>query len=274
MKSINETDFKAWLELKGLSRKTIKNYLFYFGKLELLNSEYMTLFLKRYNNIVSRAFLKNFISYIKESQSPEVKALVLDFEMPKITGRKKKKLPNILTLDQIKELALGMNSDRDALMVLISFYCGLRMGELLSIKPGDFNFKVWIKNKTENGLLRVTGKGKKERIVPVPAWFMNSLLSFANEQHIIKPYGPADLLFNIRPSRWQDILNKAALKVLGRRVNPHLLRHSCGAYLRDNGWELDAIKEFLGHESITSTVIYTHLSKEKIKSMYKQTFNT
>jgi integrase/recombinase XerD len=67
---------------------------------------------------------------------------------------------------------------------------------------------------------------------------------------------------------WQKLLGESSDKVLGRHINPHLLRHSGATWLRENGWELDDIKEYLGHSSINTTQIYTHISKERLADKF------
>ena len=159
---VDREDWIEWLQLKGLSEVTISNYNIYFDKLnfEKISNEYFLNWLKQFNNNVSRAMLKNLLHYLKTNEfSKEIKLMAHEFEIPKITGRKKKRILDVLSKDQIHQLALAMSRSRERYMVLLTFYCGLRVSELLNIRVNDIDW--------ENGILKVIGKGNKERSMPI-----------------------------------------------------------------------------------------------------------
>jgi len=268
---IDKNELIKWFEVKGLSEKSIQDYTYYFDKInfEKLDQKYLIWFLQRYNNNISRALVKNIILYVKTNDFPEeIKGLINTLTVPKSTGRKRKRLPNVITKEQVYQIASIMDNQRDRIMVLLTFYCGLRMNELLNIIYDSFNWDVWIKDKEEFGEVKVIGKGDKQRKCLVLPELMESVYKWVQtimaNQYVDEP------LFKIGQRRWQKILEKNSLKALGRRVNPHLLRHSLGAHLVNKGVDIRIIQEILGHSSITSTAIYTQLSKKKVVDSLKR----
>lgn len=265
--NIKEEQWIEWLSLKGLSERTIQNYYSYFVKLDLSNisNVYLLKFIKRYNNPVARAMLKNLFQYIKTNDFPkEVKTFLMDFEIPKITGRKKQRIPDVINKTQVHIIAKAMHNKRDSYMVLTTFYLGLRLSELLNLKIDNFNWDDWKENPKKAGLVKFIGKGNKERILPVVPQLMVRLHNWVGEELQKNP----DMikLFSISKRRWQKILSKVSKKVIGKSINPHLLRHSCGTYLFNQGLREKEIAEFLGHTSVVTTQIYLHINKSKLSS--------
>jgi len=261
--------WNVWLEAKGLAPRTINEYGKFWDKFDFskLEQEYLNLFIQKYNNNVARAFLKNLFHYIKISFPKEVRGFLLELEIPQVTGRHRARIPKVISLEQVKMLSDAMATERNKLMVLVTFYGCLRLSELLSIKPYDFNWNLWLLNPDRNGKLRVIGKGNKEREVFVPQFLMARLYQWIKGEVVLKQ-GKDVPLFTIRQSMWNKILADCSGKTLSRHINPHLLRHSGATWLRENGWELDDIKEYLGHSSIVTTQIYTHISKERLMDKF------
>lgn len=269
-----QAKFIEWLEIKGLCERSIKHYMYYYNKFnfEKVDQSYLTFFLQRNNNGVGRAFLKNIFLFIKTNEFDQaVKDHVLSLDIPKITGRKKKRYPQVLTKEQVHEIARAMENNRNRIMTLLTFYGGLRLGELLNINPYDFDWSKWKNAPLEAGELKIIGKGDKERRVPIMPWLMQRTLEFI-QQEVSQQQNSDKPLFNIKERGWHSLLSKVSKKTIGRSVNPHLLRHSCATFLMDKGLDLKTIAEFLGHESISTTAIYTHISKEKLKSQVQQAF--
>ena len=268
-----QEDWDEWLELKGLSHSTIKSYNKYFSKFDFskLSHRYMLDFLKKNNNPVARAMLKNFILFIKTNDFPrEVRGLVDGFEIPKITGRKKFRIPQTIDRTQVHMLSKAMNYPREKYMVLVTFYLGLRCAELLNLRVGDFNWDKWSKETKHCGIVEIIGKGNKQRNLPVIPELMMRLNNWIAKE--IEKDPEFDKLFNMSERRWQVILSKKSKKVLNKHVHPHLLRHSCGTYLKNKGLDLQEIADFLGHVSIQTTQIYTHLDKQKLSSKVLDAF--
>jgi integrase/recombinase XerD len=270
---IRKEQWDTWLQAKGLSERTLQNYNEYFNKFNLafLNQAYLNEFVQQHNNSVARAMLKHLFHYIRTNEFPlEIKELVKELEIPIISGRKKRTLPSVLSESQVLLVSNAMESERNKLMVLVTFYCGLRRQELVNIKPYSFKWAKWLEKPEDSGTLKVIGKGNKQRQVFVPAQLMARVYNWIKQE--VAPRGQAqeDYLFVIQESRWAKLLRQAGERAIGRNVNPHLLRHSCGTWLRDSGWDLKDIAEFLGHESINTTQIYTHVSQEQIKKKYEK----
>lgn len=255
---INKKEWTSWLEIKGLSSKTIEDYNGYFDKLDSDNLNHQTLndFMRRYNNGVARAMLKNLLTYIRTNQEGFELLLIelsKDFEIPKITGRKKKKELKILTIEQVQNLSRQC-PDREKFMVLLTFYLGLRSAELLSLTIKSFDWK--------NSKVKVIGKGNKERVLPVLPLLAEKLIEYINTQ--IEKDPDFEILFNVSDRLWRKKLKNLSKKTIGLDVNPHLLRHSCGTFLHRQGLDLKEIADFLGHASIITTQIYTHIDKRQL----------
>lgn len=255
-KSLKE--LMLWLERKGLSERSIEDYMFYYPKLKslidlnhALNQEAINKFLNRYNNVVSRAFLRSYLAFVNR----------LDIEIPKITGTKKKKLPKFLTLDEVKALIDGCEYDRDKLMIAILFEGGLRKGELMSIQVKNIAFT--------KRRIKVIGKGNKERMVFLSEDTSNKLKEF------IERYKKEneDYLIRIGERRIYDIINKKAKQILDKAISPHTLRHSTATFLLENGWNLREIQEYLGHKNLDTVEIYTHIDLKRLKDKFDEVFH-
>lgn len=267
--TLNMDDWNNWLKTKGLALRTIKEYNRYLSGLDLDNISQSAIiaFLQRNNNSMCHALINNFLEYINVNEYPdEIKASIGNISLPKIKGRKKRHLPDVLDEEQITDIAKAMITERDAIMLLISFYGGLRVSELVNIKPYDFKWDAWVKNPGNNGSLKVTGKGDKQRIVFIPKDLMKRTYQWIKS--ISKGRSKNEKLFMIGIRRWSYILDRASNKAIHRHINAHLTRHSCFTWLRNNGWDLDEIKLYAGHESIATTQIYAQLSQVKLKGKF------
>ena len=188
-------------------------------------------------------------------------------DQPKV-GRK---LPEVLTIEEIDRLidALDMSkneSHRNKAIIETLYSCGLRVSELVNLRFSDLFF--------EEGFIRVIGKGNKERLVPVSA-SVEKEISINNEhirrhQNIKK--GDENVVFlNRRGGKLTRVMIFTIIKDLAERISlqktisPHTFRHSFATHLLEGGANLRAIQEMLGHESITTTEIYTHLDQRYLK---------
>ena len=269
--SIDKTEWIQWLEVKGLSKRTIKEYNSYIDKLDVTNFNQSTLitFLYNHNNTVARATIKNLITYLK------MKGFNIDVEIPKITGSKRTRLIEVLKEKEVLELANNMKIERSQLMILISFYGGLRISELVgeeyALTPYSFNWNSWIKDPEQNGVLTLIGKGNKQRKVFLPQKVMAKIYQYIKNE-VAQKQSKDKPLFNIGERRWKKILADESTRILGRHINPHLLRHSCNQWLRSNGWDVTERQRYLGHEHPTTTMIYDHTNQEDIKEKFNQLF--
>jgi site-specific recombinase XerD len=182
-----------------------------------------------------------------------------------------KKLPEVTTTESILKIYnLVDEAEDDPELVKtifeILYGCALRVSELCNLNYGDLD----LKSKT----LRVKGKGSKVRIVPVGDKSIEIIKKYLqknndlnNNDPLIKTRGGK----RIYPRLVQRLTNKYLSKVSDiKKKSPHVLRHSAATHMLDNGADLRAVKEILGHENLSTTQIYTHVSVERLKSTYKK----
>ena len=192
--------------------------------------------------------------------------------------RREKKLPGFLAEEDMKKLVevperssvLG-NRDRAVLETL--YGTGIRVSELVGIDIGDADFK--------RAVVKVTGKGNRERIAPLGEYAVNALNNYIKKARPMlmgKSTGRVDALFlNNRGGRLTDrgvrwlIKRYAVLVSIDPETSPHTFRHSYATHLLDHGADLRAVQELLGHARLSTTQIYTHLSRERVKRIYDQT---
>lgn len=193
-------------------------------------------------------------------------------EGPKL-GRK---LPDFLSVEEINTIIAAIDlskpeGERNKAMIETLYSSGLRVSELIGLKKSNLH--------AELGLLRVTGKGNKERLVPVGSVALKQINIYESNCRIqlkIKP-GHEDFLFlNRRGGKltremiYIIIKNLAVAAGIKKKISPHTFRHSFATHLIEGGADLRAVQEMLGHESITTTEIYTHLDREYLRSAILQ----
>ena len=184
-------------------------------------------------------------------------------EVPRLV----KKLPATLTLDEVERLLAAPDVSiprglRDRAMLEVLYATGLRVSELVNLGRGDVNLKL--------GFVRCVGKGNKERIVPLGSVAIGWL------QHYLDARGDdARVLFPGRRGRpvtrmtcWNTIKRLAVRAGILKNISPHTLRHSFATHLLERGADLRAIQEMLGHSSITTTQVYTHVSADFLREVY------
>lgn len=286
-------DFRTYLKLeRALSGRTVDAYLRDVGKLrdfalslsppiapDALQLDDLQLFVTRQAKQglmpTSQARLLSavrcfFKSLRLERHITEDPTALL--ESPR-TGRH---LPVFLSLGEIDAMveAIDMSrplAHRDRAMLEVLYGCGLRISELCGLRISRLNFA--------DGFIRVVGKGDKERLVPIGPEAMRQVGIYQEEERVHLPAKPAaaDILFlNARGAGlsrvWVFKLVKAlAVKAnITKNVSPHTFRHSFATHLVEGGADLRAVQEMLGHASITTTEIYTHLDREYLRSNIMQ----
>jgi integrase/recombinase XerD len=210
--------------------------------------------------------IRNFFEYLVIEDEIKQDPTEL-LELPKIG----KKLPEVLDKEEIDALldAVDLSKNeghRNRAMLETLYSCGLRVSELVNLKITNIYF--------EEGFIRVIGKGNKERLVPVSSTVekeINLYKNFTRVHQEIKP-GHEDILFlNRRGAKLTrimiyTIIQQLAQKIrLRKSISPHTFRHSFATHLVEGGANLRAIQEMLGHESISTTEIYTHLSNDLLR---------
>ncbi len=188
-------------------------------------------------------------------------------EAPKV-GRK---LPEILSVEEIDTIINAIDikkpeGQRNKAILETLYSCGLRVSELIDLKISNLFF--------ESGFIKVEGKGSKERLVPISNKAIKEINLYLSEYRRILNIHPEheDVLFlNRRGKKLSRVMIFTIIKNIARELNleknisPHTFRHSFATHLIDGGANLRAVQEMLGHESIITTEIYTHLDKEYLK---------
>ncbi len=184
--------------------------------------------------------------------------------------RAAKRLPQALSPDEAQRL-LEIDADsalaaRDKAMFELFYSSGLRLSELTQLGPDDVRFA--------DGTVRVLGKGSKTRVVPVGVYALKALAEWLATRAQMHPL-QADALFvsrhggRLSPRSVQQRLKKLALKQgITRNVHPHVLRHSFATHVLQSSSDLRAVQEMLGHASISSTQVYTHLDFQHLAKVY------
>jgi integrase/recombinase XerD len=188
-------------------------------------------------------------------------------ELPKV-GRK---LPEVLTIEEIDALIQAIDhskaeSQRNVAILETLYSCGLRVSELVSLRFSDLYF--------EEGFIRVIGKGNKERLVPVSKSVENEINRYkaaVRDHQTVQPGNENIVFLNRRGAKLTRVMiftiirQLAAAIGLKKTISPHTFRHSFATHLIEGGANLRAIQDMLGHESITTTEIYTHLDQRFIR---------
>ncbi|MDD3654244.1 MAG: site-specific tyrosine recombinase XerD [Desulfotomaculaceae bacterium] len=247
--------------LEQADRNTVMSYLF---QLQLAGCSQATV---ARHLAATRSFYKYLISEDTITKDPTT-----ELELPKLT----KKLPRVLTVAEM-EFLLGQPSlsdpigIRDKAMLELLYATGLRVSELVSLNMEHINL--------ESGFIRCYGKGAKERIVPlgdVAARHLKEYLIRGRNKLITPNSDISALFFNQRGRRltrqgcWKIIKRYAIKAKIDKEITPHTFRHSFATHLLENGADLRSVQEMLGHADISTTQIYTHLTKQRLKEVYNR----
>lgn len=210
--------------------------------------------------------IKNFyIFLVSEGINNE---LELNFIGPK----KEKHLPSYLTESEINALldAPNMETDigkRDRAMLELMYSSGLRVSELVNLKKSEINFPEKI--------LKIKGKREKIRLIPIGEVAMEYLILYINETRYKNKFADSKYLFINKQGKpitrqlfFTNVRKYAALAGISKTISPHTLRHSFATHLLANGADLRLVQELLGHSSVETTQIYTHVSEETIVTAY------
>lgn len=280
--------FEEYLRLeKGLSQNSINAYINDINKL----SEFLRNTFKGITpNKVKLQHLKDFLEMLnKKGVSPRTQARTISgiksffkfllieekinsdptslLESPKI-GRK---LPDVLSTEQINSMIDAIDSEkpegqRNKAILEILYSCGLRVSELVSVKVSNLFF--------DEGYIKVEGKAGKERLIPISIKAADEITKYIEEYRskLKIGRGSEDILFLNRRGHSLSrvmiftIIKSLAEKVgLDKKISPHTFRHSFATHLIEGGADLRVVQEMLGHESILTTEIYTHLDRDYLK---------
>ena len=285
--------FKGWLQLeRSLSDNSVQAYM--------QDVEKLTQFLQQENNLKTPAALilsdlQHFVRWIGGlGMTPKSQARIISgirsfykyclmenlvvkdptilLEAPKL----EKTLPDVLSFDEIERIidAIDLSKPeggRNKAIFETMYSCGLRVSEIVNLKLSNLFLDV--------GFIRVTGKGDKERLVPIGSSAIKYINIYRNDIRVHMPIKPGheDILFlNRRGAKLTRVMIFLVLKDLvqksgiNKNISPHTFRHSFATHLVEGGADLRAVQEMLGHESITTTEIYTHLDREYLRDTLQQ----
>jgi len=284
-------EYEYYLKItKGLSPNSIYSYVTDLKEyVEFLEKNYG---IKDPNNI-TKQHIRNFIARLKRKHNTPSsisrkmssirsfhKYLLLEKLVQHNTSlgislpKKQKKLPIVLSVEEVDALMVAADGDeplelRNKAMIELLYGCGLRISELLDLKLSDLHINM--------GFINVYGKGNKERIVPIGFEAAYALKRYIDKGRTQLKKIPGDIIFvNTRGSGisrvgFYKVLKKLTFKAgIMKEVSPHTLRHSFASHLLSNGVDLRVVQELLGHEDISTTQIYTHISKQKLKEVYEE----
>ena len=284
-------NFKNYLKLeRGLSINSIESYEFDLIQLRnfITENSINESPKKCSSSTVKRYLYKNFSNKKSRSQARSISALksffnyllfegeinsspLNDIESPKIEN----KLPEVLTEDEIKKLISSVNLEaefgqRNKTIIEVLYGTGIRVSELTELKLSNIFFN-------EN-ILKVTGKGNKERFVPLGKIASIEIKKYLNDRDKLKINSKfSDILFlnkygrQLTRSMIFKVINDSSKNAkIDKKISPHTLRHSYATHLLKNGADLRTIQLILGHESITTTEIYTHLDTFHLEDVLKK----
>lgn len=278
------SDYLSYLEIeRGLSANTIaayKNDLFlffeYFSSINSVEdikrnhlSEYIKYLGKNGFNTatITRkiASIKGFFRYLCSTK--ELKANpALSIATPKIS----KKLPKVITMDEIEKLFKEKMDTRELAVFELLYATGLRVSELVELDLKNIDFK--------NNTVRTIGKGSKERVIPLGTKAKSALKNYLKEREV-----DIKLSTSKKKNENKVFLNNFAEKInrqwvysfirnlgdiIHKSISPHTIRHTFATHLLENGADLRVVQELLGHANIVTTQLYTHISKKHLKDVY------
>ncbi|MFC4324093.1 site-specific tyrosine recombinase XerD [Litchfieldia salsa] len=189
------------------------------------------------------------------------------------TPQQHKTLPKVLNISEVEALLEAPKDDtifgiRDKAMLELLYATGIRVSELISLNIHDVHITM--------GFVRCIGKGNKERIIPLGATAARAISSYLeNGRPLLLKQNKSEALFlnhhgnrMTRQGFWKNLKKLTALANIQKDLTPHTLRHSFATHLLENGADIRAVQEMLGHADISTTQIYTHVTKARLKDVY------
>ncbi len=282
--------FKMYLQLeKSLAANSIEAYMHDVEILQqFLYTKHVTIQPQNITITVLREFIKwvHEIGFTASSQArilSGIKAFYKYLFLEDIikqnpaelleSPKQKRSLPDVLNIHEIDAMIATLDQTthegiRNKALVETMFSCGLRVSETVALKISDMH--------TSDGFIKVTGKGNKERLIPIgntAIKFITYYVESVRNHQIVKPNDVDVLFLNRRGTKLSRvmifyILKKLALDAgIQKNISPHTLRHSFATCMVEAGADLRAVQQMLGHESITTTEIYTHLDRDYLRTV-------
>lgn len=255
------------LTISKNSKYTLRNYLNANSELldfsqknpDEINEDNVKAFMAEKLSDSSSSSIIVFLSALRYAYSNLLqKDITLRIKRPK----REKRIPAVLTKDEIKRLFEVIPTKKSKLMISMIYACGFRVSELINLKVNDLNFEEMTGHV-------VQAKGKKDRIFNIPQFLLKNLKKQTEQQkEMNQEYlftGPKGKLSD---RNLQKMVRKFAKKAgINKEVHPHTLRHSFATHLLENNTDIRKIQELLGHADLSTTQIYTHISTEELKKI-------
>ena len=271
-------EYLEYLELeKGLSQNTLEAYRrdlseFSQGVEDITKVDRMSInmFIRklRENKLAPSSIIKKMAllrGFFKWASSAGIidKNPASTLEQPKVPQR----LPKVVSIKEIEEMLHNNLTPLEHVIMELLYSCGLRVSELVNLKTSDIDLS--------SKYVRCFGKGSKERIIPIGEIAKKAVTEYMTERDfLVKKYNLNTKLLLIQNSgrliTRQDVYTfiHAQGKLIHKNISPHTLRHSFATHLLENGADLRVVQELLGHSDVSTTQLYTHISKKRLKDVY------
>ena len=264
-------DYNYYLRMeRAMSQNTVASYCsdvekflaFYDADLSLLNDDHVASYLNSREGISKRtqarvlSSLKSFCSWLV------IEGVIQDNPCDKVDAPKLGRyLPDVLSIEEVQKMMDAVDEStwfgrRDRALLEVLYGCGLRVSEAVGLRVNCLYL--------DEGCVRVIGKGDKERLVPIGEMASDALVAYLQERPaefskaeyvFVNRYGDA----LSRMSAFNMVKKTALLAGIRKEISPHTFRHSFATHLIENGADLRLVQEMLGHESVSTTEIYTHI---------------
>lgn len=256
-----QNKIKSNPKISDISRIFLKDYMRSLVHEKLSN--------KTYNRHL--ATIKSFSKYLLKNGFVSIN---LSLNLPSL--RLDRSLPDFVPKIDMAKIIKNLSSDdflkcRENLIIELFYDTGIRLSELVNLRLSDFNFF--------ERMLSVVGKGRKQRIIPFSLHLPEKITTYVKlREKIMGEYGISHEYLFIS-NKGNKISNRQVQRIVASvlskiatltKTSPHILRHSCATHMLDSGADIVSVRTLLGHESLSTTQIYTHLSMEKLKSTYKK----
>ena len=244
-----------YLQDSEISQQSIENYF-----LDISDFNYSTSTKKRFYSSI-----KNFLKYLDEEEN------ILQIKLSELRLKSIRKLPEVLSVEDIEKMINAYQHDdflnsRNKTIIDVLYSTGCRVSELCNINLSDLDL-------VDNSL-KLKGKGSKQRIVPIGSELKVNLLKYLKiRENFINSKGEPLFLTKSRNNLDRTavfrIIKNTALKAsLDTNIHPHTLRHSAATHMLEGGCDLRTVQEFLGHSSVSTTQIYTKVTKEFLEEAF------
>lgn len=249
------------MEIINSSKKTVTAYIYSVDKYLRYSKD------KGLNENTVKDFIQNELKVKNPSTvSSEISAIqfffrkVLNKDLKLNHPKRNKHIPQVLTFDEVRRLIKVISNIKHKLIIKLLYGCGLRVGEVVNLRLGDFNF--------EERLIYIRlAKGRKDRFVKIPDSLKEELINYSK-------FLDNDVFFSssrggkLTTKTIQQIVKRSVEKAgIVKKISPHTFRHSFATHLLENGTDIRIIQELLGHSDIKTTQIYLKISNASIKNI-------